>query len=43
MFLEEGCDMGTAIQKLKQLGEEEPDLHIVWEEEEKQLQLKLMG
>jgi len=43
MFLEEGCDKGRAVAQLLQLGEEEPELHITWDEEEKQLQLKLMG
>lgn len=43
MILEEGCDPVTVLPRLRQLAEEEPELHIVWEEEHKQIQVKLMG
>lgn len=43
LILEEGCDPVAALPRLRQLQEEEPELHIVWDEESRKLQLKLMG
>ena len=43
MILEAGSDPVAVLPKLRQLAEEEPELHIDWEEERKQIQVKLMG
>ncbi len=43
MILPDHCDMAQALAGLRQLEEEEPQLHIVWDEEGQELQLKLMG
>lgn len=43
MILEEGADPIAVLPRLRQLAEEEPELHIDWEEEHKQIQVKLMG
>ncbi len=43
MILEEGCDPVKALPWLRQIEEEEPELHILWDEETRKLQLKLMG
>lgn len=43
VLLPPGCDANTMLPKLKQLEEEEPQLHIVWDEELKELQVQLMG
>ena len=37
------CDVRTALPKLRQLEEEEPQLHIAWNEQLRELQLQLMG
>lgn len=37
------CDVRTALPKLCQLEEEEPQLHIAWNEQLRELQLQLMG
>ena len=41
--LPEDCDAALILPKLKQLEEEEPELHIIWEEELKEIQAQLMG
>ena len=41
--LPEGCDVHQAYQKLCQLEEEEPQLHIVWRGQTGELQAQLMG
>lgn len=41
--LEEGVDPATVLPKLKQLEEEDPQLHISWKEELKEIQVQLMG
>lgn len=41
--LPEGCDVHLAYVKLKQLEEEEPELHIVWEEQLDELHVQVMG
>ena len=38
-----GCDPVTALPKLRQLEEEDPQLHLVWQERAKQIHLQLMG
>lgn len=43
MLLPEGMDAATLLPKLKQLEEEEPELHIVWNERRKEIQVQLMG
>ncbi len=43
MILEEGCDLVKALPLLRQLEEEEPELHFALDEEGKKLQLRLMG
>ncbi len=41
--LPEGCDPKIMLPKLRQLEEEEPELHILWEEELQELQAQIMG
>ncbi len=41
--LPEGCDPKLILPKLRQLEEEEPELHILWEEELQELQVQVMG
>lgn len=43
LILEEGYDLIKALPLLRQLEEEEPELHFEWDEEGKKLQLRLMG
>ena len=43
ILLPEGCDVHQAYQKLCQLEEEEPQLHIVWREQAGELQAQFMG
>ncbi len=37
------CDVRTALVRLRELEEEEPQLHVVWNERLRELQLQLMG
>ena len=39
----EGTDPHTALQKLRQLSEEDPQLHILWNERLQQIHVRLMG
>ena len=41
--LPEGCDPRAMIPKLRQIEEEEPELHIVWDEQLQEIQAQLMG
>ncbi|WP_310602347.1 GTP-binding protein, partial [Anaerosporobacter sp.] len=41
--LPEGCDASLMLPKLRQLEEEEPELHIVWDENLQEIQAQLMG
>lgn len=41
--LPEGCDVHRALAQLRQLEEEDPQLHIVWKEQVQQIQLQMMG
>lgn len=41
--LPEGMDTAAALPKLRQLEEEEPQLHIVWEEELQEIRVQVMG
>lgn len=39
----EGCDPRVMIPKLRQIEEEEPELHIVWDEQLQEIQVQIMG
>ena len=41
--LPEGTDAASGLPRLMQLEEEEPELHIVWEEEKKEIHAQIMG
>ena len=41
--LPEGCDTHTALSRLKLLEEEEPELHIVWNQQLDEIHLQYMG
>ena len=43
VILPQGQDPVTALQKLKQLEEEDPQLHLVWSERLKEIHIQLMG
>ncbi|MBQ4563525.1 MAG: TetM/TetW/TetO/TetS family tetracycline resistance ribosomal protection protein, partial [Lachnospiraceae bacterium] len=43
ILLPDGCDVRTVLPKLRQLEEEEPELHIVWNEQLGELHAQLMG
>lgn len=43
IVLPDGCDVHRMYQKLCQLEEEEPQLHIVWKEQVGEIQAQLMG
>ena len=41
--LPEGCDPHTAFGKFRELEEEDPQLHILWQEQTRQIHVQLMG
>lgn len=43
VILPEGCDPHSAIRKLKLLEDEDPQLHLVWNEQLRELHIQLMG
>ena len=43
LILPDGCDVTTTLAKLRQLEEEDPQLHIVWNERLQEIQIQLMG
>lgn len=43
VFFPEGCDVHQAVLRLRQLEEEDPQLHLVWDERLRQLKVQLMG
>lgn len=43
VILPEGCDAHVMVGNLKQLEEEDPMLRVAWDEELKEIQLRLMG
>ena len=43
LILPEGCDTHGMLLKLRQLEEEDPELHIVWNEELEEIHAQLMG
>lgn len=43
MILPEWCDPRAILPKLRQIEEEEPQLHILWNEELQEIQVRIMG
>ena len=43
MILPEGCDPRAILPRLRQIEEEEPELHIVWDEQLQEIQVQIMG
>ena len=43
IILPEGCDPRLMLPKLRQIEEEEPELHIVWDEQLQEIQVQVMG
>ncbi len=43
IILPQGCDAASMLPKLRQLEEEEPQLHIAWNEQLQEIQAQLMG
>ncbi|MGC7872026.1 NYN domain-containing protein [Desulfosporosinus sp. SYSU MS00001] len=43
IILPEGCDPRVMIPKLRQIEEEEPELHLVWDEQLQEIQAQIMG
>lgn len=43
VILPQGCDARTMLQNLRQLQEEDPQLHVVWQEALGEIHLRLMG
>ena len=43
LMLPEGCDAFQTLSKLRQLEEEEPQLHLVWNESTKEIHVQVMG
>lgn len=43
IILPKGCDPHPMLSKLRQLEEEDPQLHIVWSEQYKEIHVQLMG
>ena len=43
ILLPEDCDVHQMLKKLKELEEEEPELHIVWNEQLGEIHAMLMG
>lgn len=43
IILPEGCDPRVMIPKLRQIEEEEPELHIIWDEQLQEIQVQIMG
>lgn len=43
MILPEGCDPRVMLPKLRQIEEEEPELHAVWDEQLQEIQIRIMG
>ncbi len=41
--LPQGCNVHEALQKLRELEEEDPQLHIVWREQLQEIHMQLMG
>lgn len=43
LLLPEGCDAAGVLPQLRQLEEEEPELHITWDERLQEIKVQLMG
>lgn len=43
IVMPEGCDPRAMLPKLRQIEEEEPELHIVWDERLQEIQAQIMG
>lgn len=43
IILPKGCDPREMLPKLRQIEEEEPELHIVWDEQMQEIQAQIMG
>ncbi|AWI04450.1 translation factor GTPase family protein [Clostridium drakei] len=43
VILKEGCDPRIMLPKLREIEEEEPELHIIWEENLQEIQVQIMG
>lgn len=43
VLLPEDCDPGVMLPKLRQIEEEDPGLHILWNEQVKEIQVQIMG
>lgn len=43
ILLPEGCDPRMMLPKLREIEEEEPELHIIWNEQLKEIQVQIMG
>lgn len=43
ILLPEGCDAAVMLPKFRQLEEEEPQLHIIWDEKNKEIKAQVMG
>lgn len=43
ILLPEGCDARQMLPQLKQLEEEEPQLHILWDEKNREIKAQIMG
>ncbi|WP_425803070.1 NYN domain-containing protein [Desulfitobacterium sp. Sab5] len=43
IILPEGCDPRAMLPKLRQIEEEEPELHLVWDEQLQEIQAQIMG
>lgn len=43
IILPDGCDPRAMLPKLREIEEEEPELHIVWEENLQEIQIQIMG
>lgn len=43
ILLPEGCDAALMLPKFRQLEEEEPQLHIIWDEKNKEIKAQIMG
>ncbi len=43
MLLPQGCNLPETLRKLRQLEEEDPQLHLLWDERLRELHVRLMG
>jgi ribosomal protection tetracycline resistance protein len=43
VMLPEGCDPRVMLPKLRQIEEEEPELHIIWDENLQEIEVRIMG